>query len=120
MSRRSSLCALGASVAAMLTMSGALTGVTSGQALARTQQTLLPGDVVTYSRGASQPEMQRIAAYWTPERLRQASTYVPSTKPSAGTRSAPSVAEVVPSGKKAKAPGKKEPGQPPMVGKVFF
>ncbi|GAA0416904.1 peptidase [Acrocarpospora corrugata] len=113
MSRRTPLTALGVSVAAVL--------VASGPALAQAPQTQLPGDVVTYPLGSSSAEMQRIAAYWTPERLRSASTYVPSTKPSASARAAPSIAEVVPSGKRAaKAPKKKEPGEPPMVGKVFF
>ncbi|GIH28893.1 peptidase [Acrocarpospora phusangensis] len=120
MSRRTPLSALGVSVAAVL----ATSLVSSAPALAQTRQaTVLPSDVITYALGANATDLQRIAAYWTPERLRQASTYVPSTKPSAGTRSAPSVAEVVPGGKRArtaKAPGKKAAQNPPMVGKVFF
>ncbi|GAA0965250.1 peptidase [Acrocarpospora macrocephala] len=117
MSRRTPLTALGVSVAAVL--------VASGPALAQAPtKTLLPNDVVTYSLGSSATEMQRIAAYWTPERLRQASTYVPSSKPSQGAKATPSVAEVAAAGTKAapdkKKAAKKDPNQPPMVGKVFF
>ncbi|WP_214110215.1 trypsin-like serine peptidase [Acrocarpospora catenulata] len=110
-------------VAAVLATSGPTIPASANVGASAPGGTALANDVVTYSLGSTPSEMQRIAAYWTPERLRQASTYVPSTKPSPSTRSTPSIAEVTarttatPEKKKAK---KKGPAQPPMVGKVFF
>ncbi|MBB2746835.1 UNVERIFIED_ORG: hypothetical protein FHR35_006703 [Microbispora rosea subsp. rosea] len=91
--------------------------------------------VSAFPLAPSQADEQRVAAYWSPERLKQASSYVPSTKPSPSTKSTTSAAEVGPGDAKTSTgpPGdaKTRAGgpragapppvaSPPMVGKVFF
>ncbi|MBX6382625.1 MAG: hypothetical protein IRZ07_06570 [Microbispora sp.] len=81
--------------------------------------------VSTFPLAPSEAAEQRVAAYWSPERLKQASSYVPSTKPSPTTKNTPSAAEVGPGGATphARAPHTATPppvAAPPMVGKVFF
>ncbi|WP_169953372.1 trypsin-like serine protease [Microbispora sp. H11081] len=81
--------------------------------------------VSAFPLAPSQADEQRVAAYWSPARLKQASSYVPSTKPSPSTKSSPSLVEVGPGDTKpgAGAPRAAAPppaASPPMVGKVFF
>ncbi|GAA0408114.1 peptidase [Microbispora corallina] len=97
--------------------------------------------VSTFPLAPTDADMQRVAAYWSPERLKQASSYEPSTKPSPPGKSAsksPAKAEVkgpargsattsafeVPKGTatpSGRAPlSAPAPTAPPMVGKVFF
>ncbi|MBO3746449.1 trypsin-like serine protease [Streptosporangiaceae bacterium NEAU-GS5] len=71
----------------------------------------------------SSSDMQKVAAYWTPDKIRRASTLGPTAKPSSSPGT--SAAEVAPPKTKAapKTKVKKAArGQagPPMVGKVFF
>src|SRR5215207_3275731 len=112
MSRRKTLIDGGAVAA----VSAAALLLTSGTAAAAGSR--LPDDVTSFTLAGTNSDMQRIAAYWTPERLKEASTYVPATKPSPGTKASPSSVELVRGA--ASTPAKRAPGQPPMVGKVFF
>lgn len=100
----------------------------------------LDGDVTSYPLAPSKAAMERVAAYWSPERLRQASSYEPHTKPStpatsskATARASTSAAELAAPGNAAIArtqasratakptpAGARDPRTPPMVGKVFF
>jgi hypothetical protein len=73
-------------------------------------------DVTSFDLAAKDADWKRVAAYWTPEKIRQASTMGPTAKPSSSPST--SVAEVGPKTRVQKAaPGK---AGPPMVGKVFF
>ncbi|MEU7693536.1 trypsin-like serine protease [Microbispora sp. SCL1-1] len=81
--------------------------------------------VSAFPLAPSQADKQRVAAYWSPERLKQASSYVPSTKPSPSTRSTTSAVEMGPGDAKThtRTPRGAAPppvASPPMVGKVFF
>ncbi|MBP2703398.1 trypsin-like serine protease [Microbispora sp. RL4-1S] len=83
-------------------------------------------EVSTFPLAPSQADMQRVASYWSPERLRQASSYEPSTKPSTSARATTSAAEmtrVAGPVRKAATAAASTAGTsdtPPMVGKVFF
>ncbi|WP_051760904.1 trypsin-like serine peptidase [Herbidospora cretacea] len=76
--------------------------------------------VMAYPLAATGGDMQKVAAYWTPARLKEASTYVPASKPATGARQAPSMAELSRAGAATSASGAVAPSQQPMVGKVFF
>ncbi|MEW9532042.1 serine protease [Microbispora sp. NPDC049125] len=97
--------------------------------------------VSSFALAPTSADMQRVASYWSPDRLKKASSYEPSTKPSPTTKATTSAAEVRPAAKAGatKASAKtltkaftktaakasaaraaKDPGAPPMVGKVFF
>lgn len=81
--------------------------------------------VSAFPLAPSKADEQRVAAYWSPERLKQASSYVPSTKPSHSTTSTTSAVEVGPGDTtpRTRGPHGATPppvAAPPMVGKVFF
>ncbi|WP_182883767.1 trypsin-like serine peptidase [Microbispora sp. H10949] len=82
--------------------------------------------VSSFALAPKQADKERVAAYWSPDRLKQASSYVPSTKPSPSVKSTTSALEMVPgeASRGATPPLRaavSAPGDaPPMVGKVFF
>ncbi|WP_066362701.1 trypsin-like serine peptidase [Herbidospora mongoliensis] len=77
--------------------------------------------VMGYPLAAVGADMQKVAAYWTPARLKEASTYVPASKPSAGVKQTPSMAELSEDTALLSAPAQAAAASPqPMVGKVFF
>lgn len=80
--------------------------------------------VSTYALAATQADRQRVASYWSPERLKQASSYEPSSRPSRSTTSTTSSVEMTRGRTTVSSPprsrSRKEPSPPPMVGKVFF
>lgn len=96
----------------------------------------LQGGVSSYPLAPTKADMQRVAAYWSPERLKQASSYEPSTKPSArgatrkATTSAAELSRPPARGETTRrtvtSAAETAPGNglaadsPPMVGKVFF
>ncbi|MCC5581883.1 hypothetical protein IMZ11_40410 [Microtetraspora sp. AC03309] len=87
--------------------------------------TMLKGDVSSYALAATQVDMRKVASYWSPDRLKRASSYEPKTKPSPSTTATTSAAEVgraAASTPAASSPAASAPASdaPPMVGKVFF
>ncbi len=90
----------------------------------RAAQFAVDGDVSSYALAATKADMQRVASYWSPERLKQASSYEPSNRPSPSTTATTSSLEMRPgkasASKASKKTSRRDPGSPPMVGKVFF
>ena len=79
--------------------------------------------IQAYPLAPTAADRQRVAAYWSPERLKRASSYEPRTKPSSSTRAMSSSAELAPARAAVTAAGPAAAAAasaPPMVGKVFF
>jgi Trypsin-like peptidase domain len=80
-------------------------------------------EVSSFALAPTEADMQRVASYWSPERLRQASSYEPSAKPSHAAKATTSAVEVTPAKASSASPAPPAVGAasaPPMVGKVFF
>ncbi|MFF3669171.1 trypsin-like serine peptidase [Microtetraspora malaysiensis] len=81
----------------------------------------LKGDVSSYALAATQADMLKVASYWSPDRLKRASSYEPKTKPSPTASATTSAAELGKASAPLRAPAiAPTPDAPPMVGKVFF
>ncbi|MFC0862630.1 trypsin-like serine peptidase [Sphaerimonospora cavernae] len=87
----------------------------------------LQNGVSSYPLAPAKADMERVAAYWSPERLKQASSYEPSTKPSepAATRKATTSAAELSRTRAQRTvtplpENRRATTAPPMVGKVFF
>ncbi|MCT9931270.1 hypothetical protein N5079_13690 [Planotetraspora sp. A-T 1434] len=119
-----------ASVVAMLVNPGtaapaSMRPVSGGTSISLKDISLRDG-VSSFALAPSAADMQRVASYWSPERLKQASIYEPSTKPSPTAKTSTSALEVGPAlsarptTASAAHGSAKDPSVPPMVGKVFF
>lgn len=125
-----------ASAIAVLTSGEEPAPATAAPPLPMSAAALLQSGVSSYPLAPTKADMERVAAYWSPERLKQASSYEPRTKQSTrGTtrRATTSAAEMSPLRIREETKRRKEPAtatrssgnapataSPPMVGKVFF
>ncbi len=100
----------------------------SAQEMAPPPEKHFGNGVMGYPLAAVSPDMQKVAAYWTPARLKEASTYVPASSrpPEPGRpprwRNCPVSTALLsaPAGASAGAPAQAAASPTPMVGKVFF
>lgn len=83
--------------------------------------------VSAFALAPDEADKERVAAYWSPERLKQASSYEPNVKPSSSAKATTSAVEMRPATVAPTAtaappttPAGSAADAPPMVGKVFF